>query len=359
MKIGILTQPLSSNYGGILQNYALQTVLKRMGHEPYTFRTGKLTYVQWLFVMLKAVVRLFVRGKWLYIEPPTKSKHRLQGMERFISNNINIASYKRWYSKKDVMRLNPDLLVVGSDQVWRPRYNRRVEDLFFAFLGSSEIPRIAYAASFGAGDWEFTDKQRQACRNLIKNFRAVSVREENGVDLCKRYLDYDNAQWVLDPTLLLTSEDYEALCVDLPRREKFVFAYILDEDEEKQALCERIAKSKNLPLHLVSAHDSLTMEDTPECWLSNFRDAAFVVTDSFHGTAFSLIFHKDFLTLRNTKRGNARFDSLIKQFDIAERVITDTQSNSDATAPVMWDKIDVRMNEWRDKSLRFLHDNVR
>lgn len=358
MRIGILTQPLGQNYGGILQNFALQIVLKRMGHDPITLRVGKQSVLRWLFSCCKSIIRLLACKGWAVYKSPMHMNYRLSGMERFIKKHMNVTPTCFWYSARLVRKNNIELLLVGSDQTWRPLYNRCIEDLFGNFIADYPLPRVTYAASFGTSKWEYTDKQTRRCSELIKQFRAVSVREYSGVDLCRDHLGYDCAQWVLDPTLLLCRKDYEGLCTGEPRREPMLFAYILDLSPEKQAFCEHLARRMNLPLHLVTAHASITPTDCPERWVAAFRDAAFVLTDSFHGTAFSLIFHVPFFAFYNATRGNARFDSLIRQFGIASRVLTDFKSLPTSIPPMDWESIDNQRNAYRKTSLNFLQTNL-
>ena len=158
-------------------------------------------------------------------------------------------------------------------------------------------------------------------RELIKKFSAVSVREASSVQLVKENLGVD-AQWVLDPTMLLKKEDYIDVCKNEPEsNEPFVFAYILDMTDEKRQMAEKTAKTLGCGVRYLSA-DKVKKEDTIEKWLANFRDAKYVITDSYHGTVFSLIFQKQFYTFYNTYRGNARMDSLKEISGLVNRFIT-------------------------------------
>ena len=135
---------------------------------------------------------------------------------------------------------------------------------------------------------------------MAKNFNGISIREKSGITLCNQYLGV-NATHVLDPTLLMKSQDYIKLCSHISKREPFIFAYVLNESEEKIKSIVRFAERRGLPYIIKGADNTVSDDDTIELWLSYFRDAAFVVTDSFHGTAFSIIFNKDFyvLAMRN------------------------------------------------------------
>lgn len=359
MKIAILTQSLSTNYGGILQNYALQTVLRRMGHEPVTLHiVQNRSIIRWVLSLCKSIINFIIGRGWTARRFPTIEQHRTSGMTRFIKRHITCTHPAISYKAAMVEECKAQLLLVGSDQTWRPRYNKRIEDSYFNFARKLNLPAVAYAVSFGTTEWEYDKKQTQKCSELIKKFRAVSVRERSGIELCHRHLDYDKAEWVLDPTLLLTRKDYEAICNDIPQQAPYLFAYILDITEEKRAFCIQLAQQKGIPLHLMQADKSVNATDCPEKWLASFRDASFVVTDSFHGTVFSLIFHCDFLTFYNTNRGNARFDSLSKQFDIANRIITDYDIISEKEHEIKWDTINVQLAEWKEKSFKFLEEQL-
>ena len=206
-----------------------------------------------------------------------------------------------------------DAFVVGSDQVWRPKYAPNLGDVFLGFVKTSGVRRISYAASFGVDHWEFSPKQTKFCSALAKRFNAVSVREESGVKICKENLGVD-ATWVLDPTLLLDKEDYAEICKDVPVETKQILAaYVLNIDDSILGLCKSIAKEKGLELKVFSA-DTKAKISVPE-WLAMFRDASYVVTDSFHGTAFSIIFGKEFKCLYNESRGSARFESLLNLYN--------------------------------------------
>lgn len=318
MKIGIVTMPLCANYGGTLQNWALQQVLIRMGHEPITLRfpvmyqgMSSLHYWTKVFPMqtMRFVAHKFVGGKYempLAIGP---WKESVRGMERFVDEHINVTEYLSNLSMDDVRRYGVEALIVGSDQIWRPVMYDAVKYYFLGFTGDSDILRVAYAPSVALDEWPYKEEVTVKLRELIKKFSAVSVREESSVQLVKDNLGVD-AQWVLDPTMLLKKENYIEVCKNEPEsNEPLVFAYILDMTDEKRQMAENTAKTLGCGVRYLSA-DKVKKEDTIEKWLANFRDAKYVITDSYHGTVFSLIFQKQFYTFYNTYRGNARMDSL-------------------------------------------------
>lgn len=354
MKIGIITQPLTTNYGGILQNYALQTILRRLGHEVITFDLLKYTWVDWSFSFMKnCIKRVIGREPGLLITPTQKNKKE-KPLRIFVHKNINLTTRARRLSKLQIENYQIDALVVGSDQVWRPIYNYCIEDMFFKYAEGINVKKIAYAASFGTDHWEFSPTQTKTCAALAKKFQDISVREDSGIRLCKEYLGV-RATHVLDPTLLLTSADYNALCTHIPVRKPFVFAYILDVNERKTSEIKRFALSKGLPFIIKSAGTNIQENDSIELWLSYFRDAAFIITDSFHGTAFSINYNKDVFIYTNSHRGNSRFDSLLTLFNLNHRVVANMSSFVTA---IDWDAVNVILANERLQSKIWLQRSL-
>lgn len=318
MKIAIVTQALLENYGGILQNYALQQTLKAIGHSPATIDFHPLTnfynefprvFGSWLKTLYLRFFKHTKRHFARFHQP--KQRHSL--FENFVSQNFELTESVNEYNKDFLQKNNLDLVIVGSDQVWRPNMNLCIEDMFLAFANDFPIKRISYAASFGVDEWEYTPKQTKVCSALAKKFNAISVREESGVKLCKEHLGV-NATWVLDPTLLLKKEDYLKLCQEVPVNSScFMAVYVLNLNDSVKATYESIAKEKNLEVKYFAADANATLS-IPE-WLAMFRDASYVVTDSFHGTVFSIIFEKEFKCIYNETRGVARFESLLNLYN--------------------------------------------
>lgn len=338
MKIGIVTQPLHANYGGVLQNYALQQVLKRMGHEVWTLDYWKYDWLNWADMAWRVLAHKMLGHQVKFGRTPAEQRKLEMPLRRFVDQCMSLTAPRtKKFSKQIVSKYALDAIVVGSDQVWRPMYNYDVRDCFLKFAQGLSVKRVAYAASFGTDAWEFTDEQTRECAALAKQFDGISVREKSGVGLCKDHLGV-SAVHVLDPTLLLQVEDYAALCKDIPQRKPFVFAYILDKSEDKINSIQRFAEQRGLPYYIKSADAEVSMDDTIELWLSYFRDAAFVITDSFHGTAFSINFNKDFYVFKNAQRGSSRFDSLLGQLGLQDRIIK-KKIVADTEIRIDWDKV--------------------
>ena len=190
---------------------------------------------------------------------------------------------------------NFDVFLVGSDQVWRPCYSPKLSNYFLDFCDDLHLKskRVAYAASFGVDEKEFTEEEVAICRPLAKRFDAMSVREDSGVELLRDYFNVDS-EVVLDPTLLLDVNDYEYLIKNDGSTEAVlpsgVLAYILDMDESKEGVVEKVCNvfgstpfyMMNNPTRAKSRLKNRT-EFYPRVgdWLNSFKSADFVVTDSF------------------------------------------------------------------------------
>ena len=363
MKIGILTQPLHNNYGGLLQNYALQQVLKGMGHEVETIDYGSrfVSSIHKYLSVIKANMLHFLfpsRYKKPTYSPNASEisiirQHTDYFINKYISRTKVLHTSKEF---EDIANTNKyDAYVVGSDQCWRPRYNGSfLLEMFLCFAeNQSNIKRIAYAASFGTDEWEFSPEMTKLCSNLAKKFDLITAREASGVELCRKYLGVD-ATHVLDPTMLLDKEDYIKLIENEnePQSAGNLFYYILDPSEEKKTLIDDVAIKNGLkPFTVMPKYqaENRTREDIKkrikDCvfpsvtsWLHAFMDAEMVIVDSFHGAVFSIIFNKPFWLIANAERGNARFDSLLGLFGLEDRMIT-TGNIIDWKKIIDWDRV--------------------
>ena len=365
MKIAILTLQLHTNYGGILQAYALQTVLERMGHE-VTHLQPKVEYprlhnpVVMPLVWCKRLYRKYFQGdsQLPVFENPYKWVRK--NTDRFISENLNcrFLAPEEW---NEGLAREYDAIVVGSDQVWRPIYSLDVTRFFTVFLGHSDICRIAYSASFGVDVNEFSDEQIACGREYLKLFPSISVREESGIRLCKELFDVQACQ-VLDPTMLLDCADYMKFASRAPKSQGNLMVYVLDRTEEKDAFISEFAEKRGLvPFYANSKAEmpwdvdiSARERKQPplENWLRGFADAEFVLTDSFHACVFSILFHKPFGVFVNLERGLSRIESLLRPLGLMDRCIFDAPVDLDR--PIDWELIDNVLMQKAESSMEFL-----
>ena len=230
MKIAIMTQTLGKNYGGIMQAWALQQVLKKEGHEPVTIDRQPAPKSQ-LYQVARLGYRTLQKTFGKRHAPINLERYLpfiLQNTHAFIDQHLSMSERidSNAKLKAHFERECYDAVIVGSDQTWRPCYSPNIKNFFLDFLQGSDIKRIAYASSFGVDKWEFDKAQTKQCCKLAKMFDAVSVREDSGIDLCREHLGVD-AEHVLDPTMLIGIGDYERLIGQerLRKQHEGIFSY--------------------------------------------------------------------------------------------------------------------------------------
>lgn len=388
MKIGILTQTLHNNYGGLLQNYALQQVLIHGGHTPCTIdhsRTVRISALRQMTRKSKAYVKhLLLPNRYTkpaYVANEKEEAFISKNTEYFIDKYIRRTKRLETHEEfQDIAKSNEfQAYVVGSDQCWRPRYNKSfLKEMFLDFAEQQEcVKRIAYAASFGTDEWDLAPETMLECARLAKKFDLVTVREKSGVDLCRKHLGVE-AHHVLDPTMLLSKEDYIRLFEDErePESPGNLFYYILDPSGEKTKLVDSVAFQIGLePFTVMPKHsrDHRSKSDIKnhieDCiypsvtsWLRAFRDAEMTIVDSFHGMVFSIIFNKPFWLTGNTNRGMSRFVSLLKLFDLEDRLI-DLDLNKlddiDWKKTIDWERVNSLKEKYADYSTSLLYEALK
>ncbi len=266
-----------------------------------------------------------------------------------------------------------DKFIVASDVLWY--YDAFIKTGYFFMLDfvNDDKKKISYATSFGNTNRFFPPEEILKARSLLKRFDAVSVREYEGVDICRDKFDVQATQ-VLDPVFICDTKewDYLASLAERKTEGKFLFAYILDPNEEKAKRLARIADSKSLDLVTITdkqfnAEDKadilkkygLLQSASIEELIYHIKNASFVVTDSYHGMCFSLILRKSFLTLINRSRGAARFETLAQDFDIADRMVENLDEairNPSFLADVNYQKIEPKIESEILRSKKWLED---
>ena len=374
MKIGILTLPLHTNYGGILQAYALQSVLNSLGHDAVLInlpvvRANKRIRMTEFF---KRLVKKFLLFKNIPLNAwPTAKEAEIMAKHiiPFVQQHLHVIECPdKKYLLDVTVKEKLKGYVVGSDQVWRPAYSATVSSFFLDFLPGTEYLKISYAASFGIDVWPFTEEDSIKFGNLLKAFKAVSVREDSAATLCKTHWNID-AKLVLDPTLLLDKRDYMKLYDLKPNEDnQTIMVYILDKNSFKTNVVKEISSLIGLPVNEVGAKDkywNVGSKGIEKCivppiseWIAGFMNAGFVVTDSFHGMVFSILFEKSFICIGNKTRGISRFTSLLKLFRLEDRLIysSDDFSRDIINKPIDYRQVDIIRQQEKLKSVSFLSD---
>ena len=398
MKIAILTQPLGENYGGLLQAYALQRVLGNMGHQVWTEDnlaeveksteqknpshveeeadiTRSYPAKRSIFSRIQKVLSYLCIKKGFYFLVK-KVIFRLMGLSKFrlftnqfIKTHIKtIATQNR--ANEIFMQYGIEAYIVGSDQVWRPINTVFSYKYFLDFTHQTQVKRVAYAASFGTDEWEFTAEQTTTCASLLKKFDAVSVREKSAVQLCKDLFGVDALQ-TLDPTFLLTKEDYLSLIKKKSTRKykKNIITYILDVNIEKCSIMQGVSDELQCKGTMITPHPYMQKKEmrtyendyylSVEQWLSHFNQASFVITDSFHGCVFAILFNKPFVVIDNKERGSTRFHSLLDLFNLRSRLVNSVDDFNQKKkellfTPIDFDGVNSILQIKRRESIEFL-----
>lgn len=377
MKIGIITLPLHTNYGGILQAYALKTFLESVGHEAIVLDPiDKMPAPGGLRAPFVYASRMLKRGLKGKKGPEVFREHRFRRELPVVGKNTS-AFVEKYISPRmiksygDISEGEFDAFVVGSDQVWRPRFFGKIEDAFLAFTSGWDVKRLAYAASFGTDQLEYEYQQLEQCSALLSKFDGVSVRELGAVEMCSEWFDYENAVHVLDPVMMLDADCYKEFAAtsgDHSAKGK-ILTYLLDRSAHKMNVVEFIRRVSSKEVHdvSVSAYDkSLPVSDRVvpplETWLAGFSEADMVVTDSFHGCVLSILMHKPFIVVENSYRGMSRIKSLLDMFALDQRLVQGIDPEDDGTfflSDPDWEGVETVLNAKRAESAAFLLENLK
>jgi hypothetical protein len=344
-KVGLVTLPLGHNIGGVLQAVSLYTVLDRMGYQPYIIdnpddnhNLSKIRQLYWSFR----------NAKYKHL------KSYLVNLDRLDLQSIN----------------NLHACIVGSDQVWRREYSSNIYYYYLDFIDHT-VKKISYAASFGnTNTGSYTTNEVVKCKELLQKFKSVSVREKTGQQIIKDVFDCESSV-VVDPTMLLESKDFDQL-FKLEANSKgspYVFGYFLKYNNSYGQLLSYISKNYQLKqkvicqkddrsiLHkLVSLFRQLPSLDT---WLNGYKNSQFVLTDSFHGVVFAIIFKKPFYVVKNRSSGVTRIENILQMLGLSHRLIEDESVHAcSLDRDIDWDRVESRLQEYRSISISYLQKNL-
>lgn len=362
-KIALLNMRYDNNYGGNLQRYAMVTVLQRMGYS-VEYLYIRDNWDDWFnrsaFKICKQSVKQFARHIKYPKTEPWLAWHREADyyrqtcsvtepfLDKYIPHTKPICSHR---SLRRIFRDGGyQAIVAGSDQIWRKEYVERygLGTWFLDFVPQDfSGPRVVYGASFGVDSEEYAREDQELIRPLYEKLTAASIRETSGLRLLNEYgCKHPQAEMVLDPTLLLSKEDYEFIInnADTPPPDGDMFCYVLDKTPEIEERIRSIAEKNKLTPYVASigGGDLLSIEQ----WLHFIKNAKYVFTDSYHGLLFSIIFGKLFHLEYNNFRGNARFDSIIGMLEI------DLENPN-------YEKINEKLDIYKSKSVDFLRESLK
>ena len=348
--IGILTfqYPENRNFGASLQSYACLNLLKKF------FKNVELINYYPIYYNYSLKSKLILN---------LESKNFIEYNEKFLNLTRKIVSNENL----NFLNKEFDTFVVGSDQVWRVIWFKNVASHYFFDFVDENKKKIAYAASFGVDFWEGNKKLTEEIKPLIKRFDAISVREESGIDICKDTFGIDNAVCVLDPTLMISKEEYQPILDDWKDKshlnKKYIAHMLLDDNEKLKKGSKKIADYLKAKINYIKGKEKRFLwkkyfeYNKVSQWLTYLKDAELVITDSFHCTVFSLIFHKKFIVVANPGRGIARLETLLGRVGLKDRFFTnieDVMKSGILDKEIDYNEVDKKLEVHRKYSMEFL-----
>lgn len=387
MKIGIVSCYFNYNYGSMLQAYATQKIIEKIGYEPVTFQClspikymsqSKIIYyihkIENLDI-LRSKMRQY-RGRILLkgnkgLEDNIKIRNLC--FEEFYKKNIKLSPLNR--SRKDLTNLasKMDAVIVGSDMLWHPINIEH--DYYTLTFVPDNIKKISYATSFGTVN--IPKYQKRKIIEFLNRFDSISVRESSGIDVIKKLGIKKRAKLVLDPTLLFSELEWSEI---IPEKriikEKYIFCYFLGVNKNHREMASLIKEKYGYKIVALQHLDEYVNKDNlyaditpydigPGEFINLIKNAEYICTDSFHGTCFSILNHKKFLVFNrfigeNSQSTNSRIDSLLNMLNLESRRVTDILM-SEKLIEKMDGKIDYNIvdeileNE-REKSILYLKE---
>jgi len=366
MKIGIITFHNALNAGAVLQAYALQTLLTQQGHKVEFINydpTRKYTFRNYV---AKSPIVMFNKWRNIY----NGKKYTKYGNFNKVLNLSPI----RYQSYEDLKcsNLDYDIYIAGSDQIWN--FYTSLSPVYMLDFVPDGKKKIAYAASMG--QCRIDKSLYDDFKSRLISFDAISLREKNGVDFVNSLLKGKKiAYQTLDPTLLIDAKYYNKIidCKNV-KTKQYICTYILAElDNENTKIIRNIKSSLKLDIinlrnpdtciWLSHAHNMIV---TPYQWLHYIKYSEFVICSSFHAVVFSLIFHKPFIALvpprDKNNGGNMRINTLLENMGLLNRIVEHFDLNKIQDIlkkPIKWDVIDIKIQQLRELSIKFLTDNLR
>lgn len=358
-KVGVLTFHASHNYGSCLQAYALQTTLKKLGVQPeiINFRTARQKDAYAVFTKRKGLKYLLKNAARLLYYASLKKRHQL--FENFIKKEYRLSPQEYATAEElETVAFDYQAVIAGSDQIWNPRPADFDWAYYLPFV--KDVKKISYAPSFGPffGN-EQNDKTQQIVEKINK-FHAVSVREAQGKAYLQQHTDKDITV-TLDPTLLLTKEDWMPLVKSEPIVQgDYIFLYTLFSSPEINQIAKRLSKKLNTKVvvsNFSNQYDVITpykkhFDTGPKEFLNLIYHAKFVLVTSFHGTVFSVLFEKPFLAINGDK--DNRISNLLALTGLTDRTVHVDDVEEKAVLPIDFSAAESGLQKEREKSLAFL-----
>lgn len=360
MQIKTITCHDVYNHGASLQAYALQTYLESLGHsvEIIDYKPDYLSGHYRLWTVDNPVFdKPFVKQLYLMAKLPGRlvALMRKKVFDAFTRKSLKRTACR--YHNNEELKANPpqaDIYIAGSDQIWNTLFQNGRDPAFYLDFAPQTVKRISYAASFATED--VVEEYKPFVQKMLQKFDAISIRERCSLSLLSSLGRKDGAV-VCDPVFLLNREQWEELLPQGQMKERYLLVYDTERSDIVKRVAQRIAKVKKLKIYNVSGFRLCYVDK--DFWISsplNFvqliRDAEYVVSNSFHATAFSLIFEKDFCVVNRSEKINERMKSLLKDYHLDNRLAT---SYSDSLSEsIGYHAVNILIQKDIDSSKEFL-----
>lgn len=334
-KVGILTFHASHNYGSVLQAYALQNIVKtscKCDCEIINFITDRQKEMYSIFYKINSMKDI-LRNVRVILYKYRIRKDRFEDFNKFIEGHLNLS--EKIYKNKEELEQDVNVyntIVCGSDQIW----NLTIKDFDYSYFApfNGEFKKISYAPSCGGDDIFKKILNNEKVKKYINDFDSLSVRENVAKDMLQKVTNKDISV-VLDPTLLIRKEKWDSICNDRFIKEDYIFFYSIDYNDDVVKMAKNISEKLNLPVYILfntpSGYKKSLMNfkfaksEAPQDFISLIKNAKLVLSNSFHGTVFSIIYRKAFYVLRGTYDGKINTDdritTLLGKFKIKDREI--------------------------------------
>jgi len=360
MKVGILTFHSAHNYGAVLQAYALQETIKGLSFETDIIDYRPDYLMKLAFFPITKSMPLPIRMK-LLLEGLVclygRSKRR-RGFAKFIQSKLRLSAknFKRSFSSNGLY----DAYVMGSDQIWNICLTKGFDNVYWGdFTTKEKAVKISYAASMSY--YLLSQQQKQRMSDLLKNFHSISVREEETQDYIQENFKTD-ATTVLDPTLLLDRSNWKMISKKPRTLRKYVLVYAIGLRNEAFIIAKSIAHQLNANIIELTMNVDKNLvvnryqTASPEDFLGLFENAECVVTSSFHGTTFSIIYNKPFYSLSHGNDKDSRQKTLLRKLGLLDRFISSNSTPS--FQQILYDDANANLEILRNESIAFLKNNL-
>jgi len=368
MKIGILTFHTSENYGAVLQAYALQETLKR------EFNSSEVEIINYAPITTKKSYRIYkyksnniIKQFLLYCLTTYyyfALKNKKNKFYSFVNNFLNLSNQTYLTELEFLGNIpNYDVYITGSDQVFNPN-NPNNKRIFFLDFPKNKSKKIAYAPSFGVT--QFSDEQKEKITSFISSFDALSCRENEGANFLTK-ITGKKVPVVLDPVFLLSEKEWNKVIVLPKTKDKYIFIYDLNGGEALVKIANKIKGKTGYKIVCCTSKitafyhiDKQLYNLGPQEFLGYIKNAEYVVTDSFHGTAFSVVFNKKFYSYIAFSKTSSRIISLLKNLGIDNRLVLKESLSSFHVENKLFNsnKYLNKLDDLKKKSILYLSDNI-